>query len=485
MRSSLPLVIIALTASGCLGDPHVACTEDALCRDAFGFGDVCADDGYCEAADFPARCGATGLAAGLDATQDPASFTGGIVLASLYDKNYDTAELQSARLAISEAVQNGGVLDLPIGLVECSYGVDSAVDDLDEDGAAAALGQFLTGRLGIQGYIGPYTSGQSTALFNAVDAMDAFILSPSATSPSLENIDGVTKTDASPGTFWRTAPPDSLQGQVAAEDMLARGRTHVAVVYYEDPYGSGLADVFASVFQAAQGSGSVTLLPFTDTSALGAHVATIKADPTIQEIFMISGDTDDIATFLNQAAAIGGFDDDAADPYPATGRGIFLSDAAKDTDMLGAVVAGVSLLDQVRGTAPSAPSNTLYDTFKASYLAAYGTDPNATIYMPYSYDAGWLALYAATWSISQDGALSGIGMGKGMRHVSSGTAIRLLPSDWNTGRATFIAGQSIDVQGTSGPLDYDPTTEETATSVDVWVITPDGQGFDVIDTIDP
>lgn len=485
MKTLRPIAAIALLASGCLGDPHVACTDDAQCRDAFGFGDVCADDGYCDAAVWPDRCGGTDLPAALNVMTDPAKYTGGIVIASVHDHNYDTAELQSVRLAFSEAVQNGGVLDLPIGLVECTYGVDPALDDLDEDGAAASLGEFLTGRLGIQGYVGPYTSGQSTALFTAVDAANAFIISPSATSPSLESIDGVSHTDANPGTFWRTAPPDSLQGRVAAEDMLARGRTHVAVVYYEDPYGSGLADVFASVFQDAEGSGSVLLLPFTDTSALGAHVATIKADPTIQEIFMISGDTSDIATFLNQAGSIGGFEDDGANPYPATGRGIFLSDAAKDTDMLGAVVAGAPLLDQVRGTAPSAPANTNYDTFKASYLAAYGTDPNATIYMPYSYDAGWLALYAATWSISQEHALTGPGMGAGMRRVSSGTEIRLLPADWNTGRATFIGGQPINVVGTSGPLDYDPTTEETATSCDVWEVTPDGEGFVVVDTIEP
>jgi branched-chain amino acid transport system substrate-binding protein len=448
---------------------------------------VCGDSGYCEDAVFPDRCGTTDLPADLDVVANPGAYDGGIVLASLHDHNYDTAELQSVRLAFIEAVQNGGIDGMPIGLVECSYGVDASLDDLDEDGAAASLGEFLTGRLGIQGYVGPYTSGQSTALFNAIDADDAFILSPSATSPALTTIDGVEKTDAAPGTFWRTAPPDSLQGQVAAEDMIARGRTKVAVVYFNDSYGTGLAEVFAARFSAEAGH-DVVRLQFETSSELGAHVATIKADPSIEEVFMISGSSDDIATFLNQAATltgVGAFEDDPDDPYPATGRGIFLSDAAKDTDMLAAVDAGQVLLDQVRGTAPSAPENSLYDTFKAAYLAEYGTDPNATIYMPYSYDAGWLAIYAATWSVTQQGGLSGVGMGAGMRHVSNGTEIRLLPSDWNTGRARFSEGGGIVVVGTSGPLDYDPATEETATAVDVWRVTDDDAGFEVFEVCPP
>ena len=155
--------------------------------------------------------------------------------------------------------------------------------------------------------------------------------------------------------------------------------------------------------------------------------------------------------------------------------------------MLNAVTDGDALLEQVRGSAPAAPdpSDVEYNTFKAAYSARYGQDPEATIYMPYSYDAGWLALYAATWSVTQDGSLGAVGMGRGMRHVSNGDPVRLLPGDWNTGRARISAGQSIDVKGTSGPLQYDPATEETATAVDIWAITESGDDFEVVETFEP
>lgn len=483
-------VIVPIGLAGCLGDPHVACESDTQCRDAFGFGQVCLEEGdaagYCGVSELPARC--TSSIDGLpDVMADPVAFSNAIVLASVHDHNWDVAELQSVRLAVLEAYENGGVDGFPIGLLECTYGPDAEYDDLDENGAASELGTFLTGRLGIQGYIGPYTSGQSTALFNALSSVGgAFVISPSATSPSLTNIDGVTKSDQAPGTFWRTAAPDSFQGQVAAEDMITRGRTKVAVIYFNDPYGNGLELAFRTRF-AEETDNEVVSLQYSDHSELASHVATVASDATIQEVFMISGETADIATFLNAAGNVTGFDDLPTDPYPLSGKGIFLSDAAKDTDMLNAVNDGEVLLEQVRGSAPAAPDATdvEYNTFKAAYSARYQQDPEATIYMPYSYDAGWLALYAATWSVTQDGTLGAEGMGRGMRHVSAGDAVRLLPGDWNTGRARFSAGQSIDVKGTSGPLEFDPDTEETATAVDIWEITESGDDFEVVGTFEP
>lgn len=476
-------LVLFASLAGCLGDPHAPCASDAQCREAFGFGQVCGDAGYCEAGALPDRC-TSQIAGGLpDVMASPGDYTDGVVLASVHDHNWDVAELRSVRLAALEAVENGGIDGAPIGLIECSYGVGDW-DTLDEDGAAAALGEALAVRFGVQGFIGPYTSAQSTALFNAVSSSGAFVISPSATSPSLQDIDGVVKSDASPGLFWRTAPPDSFQGKVAAEDMLDRGRRKVGVVYANDPYGNGLELAFRTRFKDQAGT-DVVSLQYADSSQLASAVATLANDDTVEEVFMISGDTADIAAFLNGAGALDGFDDDADAPYPASGKGVFLSDAARDTDLLSDVSSGDVLYEQIRGTAPAAPDNVEYDTFKAAYLARYNDDPTATIYMPYSYDAGWLAVYAAAWSVAQEGAVSGVGMGRGMRRVSDGADVRLLPADWNTARAYFAAGQGVDVRGTSGPLDYDPSTEETATAVDLWTVAEDGAGFVVVETVTP
>ena len=51
-------------------------------------------------------------------------------------------------------------------------------------------------------------------------------------------------------------------------------------------------------------------------------------------------------------------------------------------------------------------------------------------------------------------------------------------------------GASIDVRGASGPLDYDPDTEETSAPIQLWAIQPDveaptGFAFVELDRIDP
>lgn len=454
-----------LLLAGCLADPVQPCASNDECRDAFGFGAVCADDGYCDVAVLPDRC--VTVPAGFAA--DPASVVDPIVVASLYDRDYDLAELQSARLAISQANEYGGVAGRTFVLLECTY-QETLTDGLDNVGATEAIATTLTGDFGVNAYIGTLTSSSTQALFNTTDALGgAFLLSPAASSPALTSLDGLVKSDTDPGTLWRTVAPDSLQGKVAAADMAGRGVKDVAVIFQTGPYGEGLSEIFGQEMRAR--GGTVAGFPFEDTTQLAAAIASVKAS-SAKEVFMISSDTADIADFLSSAQSLGGFET----------RGIFLPDAAADVDTFTEANAP-DLLDQIRGTRPSVPAGQLYDTFAAAYQSAYNQDPYATVYMPLAYDAGWLMAYATAWALARDGEVTPKGLGAGMRHVSAGPDTPLLATNWNTVKASFEAGRSVDVRGASGELDYDPATEETASPVDIWVY-QDGE-ITVIDTIAP
>ena len=62
------------------------------------------------------------------------------------------------------------------------------------------------------------------------------------------------------------------------------------------------------------------------------------------------------------------------------------------------------------------------------------------------------------------------------------------PSTWISVRANFEAGESIDVVGASGNLDYDGTTGETTSPIEVWGVESDGSGgyaFTSEDIIEP
>lgn len=452
-----------LALLGCLADPVVPCASHDACRDAFGFGSVCADDGYCATAELPDRC------APYPADFDPTLSPDAIVVGSLYDADYDLAELQSARLAISQANAYDGIGSRSIVLLECTY-QETLSDGLDNLTATDAIATVLTGQLGVKGYIGTLTSSSTQQLFNTTEPLGgAFILSPAATSPALTYLDGVEKSNDDPGTLWRTAAPDSLQGRVAAEDMLARDLDYVAVIFQTGPYGEGLSEIFGEYFSA--GGGTVDGYPYEDATQLASAIATVKST-TVQEVFMISAVTSDISDFLNAAQSLGGFEE----------RGIFLPDAAADVDTFTGADAD-DLLDQIRGTRPSVPSGQLYDTFAAAYQSEYNEDPYATVYMPLAYDAGWLMAYSVAWSLAAEGAVTPKGMGGGMRHVSSGADSPLLATTWNTVKATFAEGRAVDVRGASGSLDYDPDDEETIAPIDIWVYR-DGE-IVTIETVEP
>src|SRR6185295_17874962 len=76
--------------------------------------------------------------------------------------------------------------------------------------------------------------------------------SPAATSLSLGALEAAP-SDRDPGFLWRVAPPDSLQGNVIAEDMLERGVKEAVVIRESGLYGDGLAQVFQDRFTLGGG----------------------------------------------------------------------------------------------------------------------------------------------------------------------------------------------------------------------------------------
>ena len=101
--------------------------------------------------------------------------------------------------------------------------------------------------------------------------------------------------------------------------------------------------------------------------------------------------------------------------------GIFLSDGAYYIDIFEDVADYDFLFEQVRGTRPTTVPGTVYDSFSASYAAAFGgQDPSEAAFTAYAYDAAWLMLYGTAWSMYQEGDITGIGIGRGLRNISDG-----------------------------------------------------------------
>jgi len=432
--------------------PRSECALNEDCREAFGRGWTCGEEGYCSEAPIPGRCDShpEGILEDLPAFEDH------ILLGNIFDFGDFFGMQKSARLAVIQVNTRDGLFGTPFGMIECTNADDFGDDGLDANAATEQMAVYMSDVLGIRAIVGPATSTRAEIAYNASSPFDTLHISPSATSPGLTSIDGSTSTDAEPGLFWRTAPPDSLQGKVIALEMVAADVERVGVVAQVGAYGEGLAQVFQSEFDGDDRSSE--LATYTDVSELGSIAASYNGGE-FDAVLVISSSTGEIADFMNAAASLSGYDS----------KLIFLPDGAFDIQLVDESESlAEHLYPNVRGTVPATPAGLAFNTFVASYQSVYDEDPTVLPFTAQAYDAGWLAITGTAWSSLQEDGITGTGAARGLRRISSGSEFNTGPNDWNNVKAAFADGDSVDLLGASGSLDFDSETGETAAPVNVW-----------------
>lgn len=172
---------------------------------------------------------------------------------------------QGAEMAMREISESGLLLD---GSTVTAVTGDSTCIDA---AAATATVERLIASENVRGIIGGMCSGETIAsLENVAKANGIVMISPSATSPALTDIED-------DGLFFRTAPSDARQGEVMAEIVQERGINSVAVTYTNNDYGKGLADAFAASFGERGGSVTVNAAHDDGKADYSAEVAALAA----------------------------------------------------------------------------------------------------------------------------------------------------------------------------------------------------------------
>jgi len=274
-----------------------------------------------------------------------------------------------ANLAVTEANASGKYLQGTINIVQGdSMCIDAAV--------AIALAEKMINDDNVIAIMGPNCSGNTGAVITNVLVPNGVVaISPSATSPALTDLeDG--------GWFFRTAPSDARQGPVIASVAIARGQTDVAVSYVNNDYGKGLADVFATAYEALGGTITVMAGHEDDKADYSADVAALSAGGSATLVVIGYADTG--------------------------GRGIVTAseDTGAFTDyvfpdgMISDVTAG-AVADGSWGTIAS-PSTDLAANWES--VAAAGDVDGTGAYSAESYDAMALLILASQSAGSTDSA---------------------------------------------------------------------------------
>lgn len=452
-------LLCALFSPGCSTQTldRTPCDTNESCRVAFGLGSSCREDGYCDVVDVPSRCQKTYPSDLFDNSQ---AYADSFVFGSLFNRDSQThgAREKSIELAVRQVNVEGGLDGQKFGVVFCDIapgGDDGATTTAE---AAVPAASYLVETLGTPVILGPASSEDVEQVFEAIRGSGTFVISPSATGPALTDIDETAPSDGKPGLLWRTAPPDDLQGQAIAEDMAQRDVARVQVIAEDDAYGQGLSEIFLANF-----GGEAELTLFDNANRL-TEAITAVGNGDAEEVLFIASAQRDVVTFLRAAETIVGYED----------KQIFLTDSAATADTL--ADTPVALFPQVRGTRPSQPDTTdnVFGNFAAAYQAQFREDVTRFSFTAQAYDMTWLAMLGVAWARTHEDEVTGRNIARGARRLSEGKSFALTPSQWSPMVEALQRGDSIDVRGASGGLDFDLETEELLAPIDIWTIDTSG-----------
>jgi branched-chain amino acid transport system substrate-binding protein len=397
-------------------------------------------------------------------------------------EDIDKALATSAQLAVREINARGGLNGgKKLGLVVCDNGGpgDTAQGDARIPFNNHAL-DYLAGTLGTPFIVGPLTSSDSIRLITHLKqkAYPTVIISPSATSPDLTDVDDRLHPADPYGLFWRTCPSDKLQGKVLATSVVDKTTIKtVDVLFLNDAYGTGLATVFHDTF----GSMQTKLVPYDDVTLNDptklAAVAAQAAGDNPDGVLVIALHGDGAVKILTACAGTS-----------LAQKKFFFTDGSKDTKALLDPNLSAPIKMMVAGslgTAPANPEGKNYDLFKASLLSEFKIDASTFSFLAQAYDAAYVGAYGVVFAAKNGPQYNGLNVADGMSRLSMGAPVNISSTEWLTGQATLLKAGSIDVEGVSGPLKFDASTGEAPGRIEVWGPSADGKSLVTKMVIDP
>jgi branched-chain amino acid transport system substrate-binding protein len=365
--------------------------------------------------------------------------SGGLVLGGLMPQSGDLKVIYPslctpAQMAVGEINAAGGVNGQPVKLV-------FADDGTSPDVASTSLNTLVTSDK-VDAILGAASSTTVLGILDKVKSSGVLECTGSATSAELSQPGGPAG-----GFFFRTAPPDKLQGPALAQLILGDNKTKVAILTRNDSYGTGFGDALKTAL--TQGGATVVANDAYDPSSSDFHADVAKIVGKGEDAVVVIGFNADGAKILKEMIAQN-LGPKQVQIYTADGMQSSKLGMTVDPTNPG-VVAGI------KGTAPAAAPSGVTNPFNAKF-AATKID---TIFSSYYYDCTNLIALAAQAAGSNDPAKI---RAKMLEVSSGGTKCQ----NFATCAPLLKQGKDIDYDGASGPVDLNSEHEPGNGVYDVW-----------------
>lgn len=355
----------------------------------------------------------------------------------------------AAKLAFKDINEAGGVLGTKLEFV------------VRDTGTAAAMGRDAAAKLveidRVPAIIGALSSGVTVAASSIAIDGEVVLISPASTSPMLTDLDDNDYV-------FRTCVSDALQGVVQARLAVNLGYQIVSVIYVNNPYGKGLADVFKENFEAVGGE-VLAMVPYEEAkpSYRGEVEAAIDVSP---DAINLIGYPADGNKMLIEAIELG-YEGEYIFPDGMKGEGVTPGPACDPEAPL-----DQQYIEGSFGTAPGALSVGVAEAFDAAYTEEYG--PSGIPFRSQSYDAAILIALAIEKTgpefLGMSRAEQGRAIRDNLRAVANPPGEEVTYGELTKALKLLSTGVDINYQGVSGPVTFDKNGDMAEGAIELWTV---------------
>ncbi|TDB98593.1 amino acid ABC transporter substrate-binding protein [Nonomuraea longispora] len=330
--------------------------------------------------------------------------------------------------AVKEINDAGGVLGEPVKAVHTDSG------DTTTNIASQSVDKLLAQK--VDAIVGAASSSVSESIIDKVTGAGVVQFSPANTSDKFTTI-------KDQGLYFRTAPPDKLQGRVLGDLIAADGNDTIGILAMQDSYGSGLADQVTKTAEEAGASIAERVDYDPKAPEFSADVARIKAkNPKAVVLIGFEEGAKVIAELVKQ-----GLSADKVKWYMVDGN-------MSNTNY---VKMPKGTLTGVKGTIPGAEAP---DDFRKK-LKKLNPELDDFTYSAESYDAANLIALAAEAAKDDSGA----SIASKLAEVSKGGE---KCKTFKECAALLKEGEDIDYEGISGPVEFDDAGDPAVATIGIY-----------------
>ncbi len=355
----------------------------------------------------------------------------------------------AAKLAVKDINEAGGVLGTKLEFV------------VRDTGTAPAMGRDAASKLleidKVPAIIGALSSGVTVAASSIAIAGEVVQISPASTSPML--------TDLKDNDYvFRTCVSDALQGVVQARLAINLGYKTVSVLYVNNPYGKGLADVFKENFEAGEGE-VLAMVPYEEAkpSYRGEVEAALEGSP--DAINLIGYPVDGNKMLIE--AIESGYEGEYIFPDGMKGEGVSPGPACDPEAPF-----EQQYIEGSFGTAPGSLAVGVAEKFYAAYAEEY--KPSGIPFRSQSYDAAILIALAIQKTgpefLGMSRAEQGRAIRDNLRAVANPPGEEVTYGELTKALELLSKGVDINYQGVSGPITFDENGDMAEGAIEIWAI---------------